>query len=180
MQAIHPEPRANWEQYPPEQFISTVMHHQLRNKVARAHSSIHVYNGFLHKSPLTAGLEVSEPPFGNGKEVTQVRGLFRNMCAAIDDVQHILDDGIQTLPAPYTPHAYILSLVDELRGYISAIHRWAATIHGDAGVGPVRLPHLDNKRLSDIAWEVVKQATDIKYLLDFAQMYAEHLKYGAL
>jgi hypothetical protein len=177
MYAQHEDTRARWEQYSPEEFIRGVMGLALRDKITLAYSLIHVYTGVIHKSPTTLGLRLSSTPFGAPKDITDARALFLHMRAAIADAQDVVRGDIRTLPTHYTPHDYILSVVKELNGYIASIRRWASALQTDVAVGSARLPQLHDKAMADVAADVLRHVNEIKYILDFAQMYAEKLKF---
>jgi hypothetical protein len=172
MAALHDETRARWEQYTPDQFIKSVLHSTLREKINTAYLVIHVYAQIIHQLPLTAVMDLKEPLTADG-QVIGLRDLFVAMRSSIAEMRDTNEDDTPTLPSRHTAVDYILHEIKQTKRYTARIRRCAQAIQGDADISLTLLPQLGGKRIGEIAADILRHDNEIEQILEFSRNYVE-------
>jgi hypothetical protein len=170
MAALHDETRSRWEQYPPNEFINSVLRRALGEQISTASAVIHVYTQIVARIPATAGMKLT-----NGEPV---RELFYKMRGCIADMQGVVQDERLMQREDVHPRDLIEETIQVLALQTGLIRCWAEALLADeAGATP--LPPLNDKHLSDMAIDILSHIQDIRAMLEFAQSYAAKLVIGA-
>jgi hypothetical protein len=175
MPAIHDETRSRWEQLPPEKFIRLVIQGTLREKINTAYMVIHVYTQIIHHLPVTATMTLDYRDSEDDSGEIGLRDLFILMRDSITALHDANEDETPTLPKGYTAQDYIAHVTWQARPHLAAIRQYAQPIQADARVRQALLPELSSRHVGDIVTEILKHASDIGQILEFAQNYGENI-----
>jgi hypothetical protein len=170
MAALHDETRSRWEQYPPDEFINAVLRRALGEQISTTSAVIHVYTQIAARIPATANLKLAndEP----------VREVFYKMRGCIADMQGVVHDDRLMKRDNIPPRALIEETIQVLAVQAGLVRFWAESLMSDPA-GTTALPQLNDKRLADLAIDILTHVQDIRAMLEFAQAYAARLVIGA-
>jgi hypothetical protein len=170
MVALHDETRSRWEQYPPNEFINAVLRRALGEQISTASAVIHVYTQIAARIPATANLKLA-----NGEPVREV---FYKMRGCIADMQGVVHDDRLMKREGVHPRDLIEETIQVLTVQAGLVRYWSEALMNDAA-GAAALPPLNDKRLADMAIDILAHMQDIRAMLEFAQSYAARLVIGA-
>jgi hypothetical protein len=170
MVALHDETRSRWEQYPPDEFINAVLRRALGEQISTASAVIHVYTQIAARIPTTASLKLL-----NGEPVREV---FYKMRGCIADMQGVVHDDRLMKRDNLPPRDLIEETIQVLTVQAGLVRFWGESLMSDP-VGTTTLSPLNDKRLADLAIDILAHVQDIRAMLEFAQVYAARLVIGA-
>ena len=172
MALLREETRNRWSALTPDKFISTVLYGALGDQLKLAYTFIAVYTQIMHNLPRTQPLRMT-----NSQSVGQLRGLLKNLRAAISDASDVLrGDNTPTVPlSTYTDEGYILYTVSAVRHYIEEIEAGVSRIESTPDLMDIPMPGSNGRLASSVASDIRGYMVEINQILDFAQQYAQRI-----
>jgi hypothetical protein len=162
MVATQFETSSRWELYTPDSFIQHVLHGALQESLKKVSLLIHIGTQIVHFTPETAAITLKDTHNG-----TSLRDAFIIMRWNAIEMQEILNGGLATLPANYTPTLYIMTMVNALREHVVNIHQWARAIHDDRSGALI----VGGQPVRQMAVEILNQMGDLIRFLNFANYF---------
>lgn len=172
---LHEETRAQWEHYPPQDFIGTVLHGTLHDKIKLTSTVIHVYTQIMFRIPGTDTILLADAQPGD-RPTTSLRDAFITMRWNAAELVDVIQGGSVTLPTRYTPAMYISNLIRGLKKYVVNIHQCASALYTDPAVQTLGELLPNGRSVREVAAEILEHTAEITRYLNFAQSYVDKLK----